>query len=539
MTLPQSESPLTQSPVEYDFHFNPTQYTGDDGLYLLHSAIAIGASHDSIERSPPPRCHPQTRKVVFEIILAWTKNAIRGPRIMWVHGEGGSGKSAISQTVAEYCAHSRQLGASFFFAHNRGDLSNGRLLFPTIAYKLASTIPGLRAPMSRAIQADTSILTQSLEVQVQKLIIEPFRMVRHPPTPTLIVIDGLDACEDAEMQHRILTLIGQLVVIHRLPLCFFITSRMQPAIQATFDSPVFRKVSARIPLDVFISHDDIRTFLCSEFAGIRQYHAPAMVGIPDPWPSADVIELLVHKSGGRFLYPSTVVKYVDDPRGRPAERLVEVVVAAASPPDALADPQSSLDELYHHILSGGGDPAALLRALGPLAMLYTPLPQHELELLLGASRGELTLALDGVRALVDLPQSPAHCARVAQTSTTEFLTDLPRALQFWVDAGAHHAVLARGCIRYLVEYLDGAEDVNLAMYQYVRRMWTKHLANASPVPPLLEELCEPRFVFSRMPYEVKAVIAWLQSIPNVPAELLCLWQGWQAEMQSSSAFYVT
>jgi hypothetical protein len=405
--------------------------------------------------------------VVFEIILSWTNNALHGPRVLWVHGEAGSGKSAISQTVAEYCAQSGQLGATFFFSHGKGDLSDGRLLFPTIAYKLAGAMPGLRAPLSRAIQANTSILTQSLEAQVQKLIVEPFNTIRHPPIPTLIVIDGLDACESAEMQHRILTLIAQLIVVHRLPLCFFITSRLQPHLQVTFDTPVYRKISNRIPLDVFISDTDVRNFLRSEFATIRQYHQQAMAGIPDPWPSEDVIELIVQKSGGQFLYPATVLKYVDDNSRRPAERLTEIVVAAVS---ASASPWSPTDQLYHHVLSTSPNPAALLRILGPLVVLYAPLPPKELEMLIGAGPGEVAATLRDMHALVDVPDphasSPSQTVRIPQPSTTEFLVDIHRSLPFWIEPGKYHAEVTRGCIRYIGDFMDNAEHLDLCVILY-------------------------------------------------------------------------
>ncbi|KAF7303853.1 NACHT domain-containing protein [Mycena indigotica] len=487
----------------------PMQYNGFDGLFLLHSAIVIGAAHDSVERQPSPRCHPQTRKVVFEIILAWTKNAQRGPRVMWVHGEGGSGKTAISQTVAEYCAHTGQLGASFFFSYNKGDLSDGRKLFLTLAYKLAHAIPALRIPISRAIQYDTTILSDSPEVQAEKLIIEPFQTTHHPPVPTLVLIDGLDACEGDDMQQRILAIIAQLVVVHKLPLFFFITSRVSTTIQTAFDSTMVRKVSTTIPLDVFTSDEEVRTFLRSEFASIRHYHAPVMTTIPEPWPSTDVVELLVNKSGGQFLYPSTVVKYVNDPRGNPAERLVEVVVAAAGQSNL-----SPTDHLYHHILSNGvglvGDPSSVLHVLGPLACLYAALPPNDLALLLGISPGEISEVL-------------------GNAATIEFLTDLNRAGHFWVDLGVHHAELASGCIRYIDQHLDGLEGINLALYQYTRRRWTKHLDNAIPTVALLEQLSNPRFVYSRVLPEIEIVISWLQRIPDISGDLLYLWQRWATE----------
>ncbi|KAJ7614781.1 hypothetical protein FB45DRAFT_1064466 [Roridomyces roridus] len=507
------------------------QYMGEEGLHLLHSAIAIGASYDSSERFPPPRCHPQTRKTVFEIILAWLNNTHMGPKILWLNGDAGCGKSAVSQTVAEYCAQSGQLGATFFFSHWRGDLSNGRLLFPTIAYKLANLIPALRAPISQAIQSDISILTRSLEVQVQKLIVEPFRSVPPPPAPILIVIDALDACTGDEMQHRILTLLARLLIVHRLPLCLLISSRPLSHLTATFDTPAFLKLSTRLPLDVFSSDTDVRTFLHSELTAIR--HARPGVA-PDPWPSDTALELLVQCSAGHFLFPATVVKYLSN-SPHPAERLVEILVVAANAANA-GLPLPPLDQLYHQILSGAPDPAALLRVLGPALVLHTPLPVPQLDLLLHAPPVYTTL--QPVSGLVDAPSPPRPGAvRIPQHSTTEFLVDARRALHFFVERGRHHAAVARGCIRYLGECLDGAQGLDLIAYQYVRRQWTAHLAQAKPERELLDELGETRFVYSRVPAEVRAVIAWLQNIPSTPThkDLLRLWEGWARDMDLSMA----
>ncbi|KAJ7292053.1 hypothetical protein C8J57DRAFT_1274520 [Mycena rebaudengoi] len=528
MAFQQPLSALIHSPDVLDTDMD--QHLGEDGLYLLHSAIAIGASHDSVERYPPPRCHPQTRKMLFEIILAWLKNAAHGPRVLWLHGEAGAGKSAASQTVAEFCAQSGQLGATFFFSHGKGDLSDGRFLFPTIAYKLASIIPAMRAPLSRAIQLDTSVLSQSLDVQVQKLIIEPFRNVQHPSLPILIIIDGLDACNGHPMQLQILSLLAQLLVVHGLPLCFFITSRLQPHLEATFDTPVLLKLSNRVPLDVFNSEPDVRHFLRSEFSSIRQYHHAKMGSIAEPWPSDDVIDLLVQKSSGEFLYPATVVKYVDDKFGRPAERLIEVVVTAASDTNL-----SPVDQLYHHILSSSAaSPTTLVRMMGAIVVLYNPLPPKEIEILLDLPRGAIFGTLRGIDPLVDAPEpsSPIQTVRIAQSSFVEFLLDANRARQFWVDPGRHHADVARGCIRYIGEYMDNAPELDLASCQYIRKKWTMHLVRAHPLQELLEDLHEPRFLYSCVPSEIKTVVEWLQSLPSPPQELLHSWKTWAGQLHA-------
>ncbi|KAJ6554863.1 hypothetical protein B0H19DRAFT_1154653 [Mycena capillaripes] len=538
------ESPPTHrtSPLprdHFEFPNSPHHYSGEDGLHLLHSAIATGASYDSIQRHPPPRCHPETRKAVFEIILSWTQHALDGPRVLWAHGEAGSGKSAISQTVSEYFAQTGQLGATFFFCHSKGDLSDGRLLFLTLAYKLAAALPSLRAPLSNAIQANPAILTHALEAQVQKLIIEPFYTIHQPLIPTLVVIDGLDACESTEMQVQILRLIAQLIVVHRLPLCFLITSRLQPHLQAAFDTPVYRTLSTRIPLDVFSSDLEVRAFLRSEFATIQQYHQHTVAGIPDPWPSEEVMEFIVQKCGGQFLYPATVLKYVDGNTERPAERLTKLVAAAAS---AQAAALSPTDQLYHHVLSTCPDPAALLRILGSLVVLYAPLALRELEMLIGSKPRHVSDILRDMHALVDVPDSGSSSAQetlhIAQPSTMEFLVERDRALQFWIDTGKYHAEIARGCIRYLRDFMDNVEHLDLTLYQYTRRNWTRHLSEAIPSPELLNDLRRPRFLYSRVLFEVQAVIAWLKTIPNSPHDVLRLWENWQVQLQPQTAIYV-
>ncbi|KAJ7724376.1 hypothetical protein B0H16DRAFT_1596531 [Mycena metata] len=540
MAFHDSPPPLTPTPRdEFRFRMSPNDY--DDGLFLLHSAIAVGASHDSRERYPPPRCHQNTREVVFDIVLAWTANTLHGPRVLWVHGHPGSGKSAIAQTVAEYCARGGQLGATFFFSHGEGDLSDGRVFFPTIAYKLAGAIPELRAPLSRAIQSAPSLLGQPLEVQVKKLIVEPFRSAsREFASPMLIVIDALDACNGPEMQHRILTLLAQLVIVHHLPLCFLLTSRPTPHLRATFDSPIFRKLTTRISLDNFTSNADVRHFLRNEFARIHHLHNPSMRGIPAPWPPEDVIELLVQKSGGQFLYAALVVKYVEDGAGNPDERLRKVVLAAVSSSSVSAG-FTPTDQLYHHILSAHPDPAALLRILGPLVVLYAPLPERDLELLIGVSAGSVQGTLRGMQSLVDVPNpdptrvSP-HRVRIPQASTAEFLVDIHRALMFWVDRGRYHAIMVQGCIRYLLA-MDGAEYINLSSYQYVRRKWIRHLVQATPSPELLDDLCELRFLYSRVPSEVRLVVAWLKGIPNLSHDVLDLWQSWDTQLHPEIPLY--
>ncbi|KAJ7806264.1 hypothetical protein B0H13DRAFT_1669888, partial [Mycena leptocephala] len=41
-------------------------------LHILHWAIAGDAFHDSAERYPQPKCHPETRTEMLEKLWNWT-----------------------------------------------------------------------------------------------------------------------------------------------------------------------------------------------------------------------------------------------------------------------------------------------------------------------------------------------------------------------------------------------------------------------------------------------------------------------------------
>jgi hypothetical protein len=47
--------------------------------------------------------------------------------------------------------------------------------------------------------------------------------------------------------------------------------------------------------------------------------------VPESWPSAEIVDRLVRKSSGQFIYASTVMKYLDSPNHRPMKRLHVII----------------------------------------------------------------------------------------------------------------------------------------------------------------------------------------------------------------------
>ncbi|KDR74805.1 hypothetical protein GALMADRAFT_29862, partial [Galerina marginata CBS 339.88] len=277
------------------------------------------AFHDSDDVHDPPKCHPNTRVAVLNKIMDWIHGAdpeTRNALIMWLYGPAGSGKSAIARSIAELCAKEGILVASYFFSRFDSTRNHWRSLIATIAYQASLCFPDIRDRIIGTIEHDPLIFTRSLHSQILSLLIEPLQEYMDsgysiPTTPArVVIIDGLDECEDRNSQVKILEAISKSLQQHHLPLIFLIASRPEPDITGAFGFGYLSQVSTRNPLDDnYLPSEDIRLFLHDKFSEMKNFH-PFHAQIPPAWPSEDALRTLVNKSSGQFIYASTVVKFV-------------------------------------------------------------------------------------------------------------------------------------------------------------------------------------------------------------------------------------
>ncbi|KDR67122.1 hypothetical protein GALMADRAFT_19582, partial [Galerina marginata CBS 339.88] len=272
------------------------------------------AFHNSNDVHDPPKCHPNTRVAVLNKIMNWIRGLdpeTREALIMWLNGPAGSGKSAIARSIAERCYEEGILVASYFFARSDPTRNHGRSLIATIAYQASIRFPDIRDHLIRTIDLDPFIFTRSLDAQILALIVEPLqdRIDASAASPRIVIIDGLDECDDRSSQVKILTAISSTLQRHQLPLIFLIASRPEHDIRHSFNVGYLKEITARIALnDDYLPSDDIRVFLQDKFTEIKDTH-PFKQYIPPTWPSPEVLESLVNKSSGQFVYASTVVKF--------------------------------------------------------------------------------------------------------------------------------------------------------------------------------------------------------------------------------------
>ena len=416
--------------------------------------------------------------------MEWIEAIEISGSVLWLYGSAGAGKSAIAQTIAEKCAKLGLLIASFFFARASQSRNNEERLISSIAYQLALSIPATRSYIESAVQIDPAIFDKSLDTQIETLIIQPLEnacadvnLADATQWPRLIIIDGLDECRDPFIQCSVIRLLS--TALRRVPvlLILLIASRPEPHIRNTFNHLIkFESHPSRhIVLDDSYKPDvDIKEFLVSGFKKIKENHQLA-VYIPESWPSEEIVDRLVRKSSGQFIYASTVMKYLDSPKHRPMRRL-EVIMGIRS---IVGDiPYKELDALYCHIFSCVDDfsiTSKILRVLFLTHELYL-VNLDFLALLLGLDEEDIYLRLSELHSILDIPLSSTSGLEIRPThaSLQDFLVDKLRSGKYFVDEEAFHTDLARQCIRQIstlsmdrvLKGVSGLEEYSMYSFTY-------------------------------------------------------------------------
>ena len=418
--------------------------------------------------------------------MSWIEDPSRTSSVLWFKGPAGAGKTAIAQSLCKLCEAAQWLAGSFFFSRNApaGGRSKAEFLFPTIAFELSLSIPEVGKIIDAVVANNPSIPTKALEIQLQKLILEPLQQVsEESKQPIVIIIDGLDECEGEDVQSNVLRLLGSIFQRPSIGgcnrICFIVTSRPEPWIHDEFTIEPLSTITRQIFLgQTPEANDDIRTFFRLGFTEIHDSpkHRLTMSNVAKPWPSYSILDKLVDKASGQFIYPATVLKFVNDPNYRPTDRLDVIASIPVISPSALAlKPLAALDQLYSQILSMSSNKQRTLDILSALiAMEASPpalynywkfLRAHNLriaEKLLCLQPGDGSQALRMIHSLVQitgrpevaddnltLPENPfryEHVVRFHHKSFIDYLLDPSRSLEYYVDSEEMNTRLALACI---------------------------------------------------------------------------------------------
>ena len=419
--------------------------------------------------------------------------------ILWLHAPAGAGKSAIAQSVAELCCSAKpsSLAASFFFSRSVAERNNEKYLAATLAYQIAVSIPVARPFIENVVQQDPCIFSRSLEAQFTKLIAEPLvqaALMDSPGSqwPTLILLDGLDECignnDGEEKQCAIIKAIRTSLTCFDISLHFFIASRPEPHIRNIFKQSDILSISRYLELDDSFDPDqDIETFLHAEFFRIRAYHS-SMASVTN-WPSETVLEYLVAKSSQQFIYAATVIKFVDDSRHNPIQRLDMVLQSYT---ETLPSPFTNLDILYHQVLdSAQSEHIDAILTIFSLALQNNQWARPtvaKIANIMAISVEDIHLLLYDLQSIVKIPGIDSQLGF--------FHASFPSFLESEARAG-RYSICGRGmCSRVIQLLLEVVVDqhcdctINPSHCHHgcALRSWFDYLEDVEPTPILFEYL---------------------------------------------------
>ncbi|KAF9644549.1 hypothetical protein BDM02DRAFT_3121687 [Thelephora ganbajun] len=469
-------------------------------------------------------CLRGTRTAILDEIELWTRDFDK-PAIYWLNGLAGTGKSTIAQTIAERVFADGQLGASFFCSRDFQDRRSLHFIFPTLAVQLARKYPEFRSIFVPLVQSNPGIVDLSLYTQIINLIVRP---LEESNISTVIVIDGVDECEDDEPASAILSLLGPYVLM--IPkVKFILTGRPEPRIPEGFRVPLCAKVAYVFVLrevESIQADSDIRLFFKQSFLELtRRRH-----GL-DEWPTEEQLDLLCERAAGSFAYAVATVKFTDQRNNDPKDqldRLLRSPRGSAREGKTKFKANATLDSLYMSILQeafSDDDPEGDHKTRSILAAVIlaaNPLSPFTIATLLGFGAKGVFLRLSSIHSLLIFQEGVDSPVRPFHKSFPDFIVDPTRCIdqRFHISSRNHHMELLVGCLNLMNQTLEknmcklpdavtNSEVPDLrqrteryidSALQYACKSWHKHLVDEHMVrtpniTSVLHQFLENKFLF--------------------------------------------
>ena len=446
-------------------------------------------------------CLRDTRNDLLAEIKSWIRSVGEDvPRVLWLSGTAGRGKSAIAHTISNWSNEFGGLGAFFCFDRTRGTDHSHEKIFTTIARDFANCNPVIRQALLFMLRDDEELgETASLMNQWQKFVVQPISM-SSVTAPALVVIDALDESGGAHSREQILrVLAGKLPVNFRV----LVTSRPLDDIRDVLDAA---------PHVRHLSMDDIPTV--STEHDIQLYVSTRLA---DPFDVAH-FKTLAQKSDGLFEWARLACEYINS-AGRAGVEPMDRFKAMVAGTSKFRRGSHLLDDMYgcilRDIVTEGEEAVAMFRSvMGQVLASFEPLSTTALTTMRLHFPGEdgrrkVEQVIKPMGSLVTGTTDPLTPIRPLHASFYDFLTDRARSDKFFVDlpslkrnlAFASLQVMKKG-LRFNICSLESSYLPNSAVLdletrvkefiptelRYSCRFWGTHVQATSFEPSLAKEI---------------------------------------------------
>ncbi|CUA69991.1 Vegetative incompatibility protein HET-E-1 [Podospora anserina] [Rhizoctonia solani] len=394
-------------------------------------------------------CAKDTRRPILETLDSWSNDSSFD--LIWVNGMAGTGKTTIAYSFMK-ALHDRQKPAvSFFCSGVDPECRDVSRIIPTITHQLANISPEFRRQLGNLLRKDASLAAlNDIPSQFTNLLKAPFKGVGQRSKDIIVLIDGLDECDDP---GEVGTFLDQLEkYIEELPLNFLVTSRPEAWIRHRMQPMYDRGLEMVIVLhevDRSEVQADIKLYLKQELACIC--------------PLLEELELLARQCGTLFIYAATLVRYIN-PMGKSVpfhKRLTNALrlgVSSGPLTPNIPNLYREMDRLYAQAVNNAlndldeDEKWMVLIVLRTVLCAKEPISIYAIAVLsgLGNDVTDLFFTLERLRAVIYVSEANGM-ASVFHASFPDFMFDQDRSKELFCDPAEHNHIIAKQCFGLMKE----------------------------------------------------------------------------------------
>ena len=479
-------------------------------------------------------CTDGTRVKILDDITKWANDySSASPRVFWLTGQAGSGKTTIAYTIAKRFEKSGDdnqhtiLGGNFLCSRQFQETQTQTRIIPTIAYQLAHKCKSYADALHVADKFDA--VNHEVSIQMKDLLVGPWQLsepARHAELPPyLIVIDALDEIKGdggSAFLHNLLIAINENDL---RGLKFLVTSRSDPKVAALCESFASEAVCRLQDVPIEEAKSDIESYLKTQL--------PELASTPE-------FAELGQRADGLFIYAATAVKYLTPHSSITIGEQTAILndfLSKTYEPASSSDATYLVDGLYRHIMFDAFSNFKGKFLVRRLRTLYTFLCTGERT----STSIVAALVLDGDDDTARAVLRDLHAVLYTQddrvfwyhSSFPDFIFDQARStfcidnedFTFSCDEPTHHSLLAESCFSIMKSGLrlnigditsnfhrpsntELSEIINRNIsdvLRYTSRYWTHHL----PSPHLINtnnlRCCISEFLQIRVLFWIEAM----------------------------------
>ncbi|KZP28054.1 hypothetical protein FIBSPDRAFT_273943 [Athelia psychrophila] len=263
-------------------------------------------------------CDEETRVEILAEIMEWRNDkSDESQGFLWLTGEPGAGKSAITASIARACKDDGTLWAQLFINRNNVKTTDPRLYFPSIARQFIdhSAHPDIAIAIVEALKSRPSLMDGISQAQASQLFVNALKIAcaSNQEQPVVVVIDGLDETDPSKLavtaqifSQIFSSLSGQTTRNAKI----LISSRTDDVIRKPFVKMMDLRHVKHIHLDTSApsSIRDVSTYLGKQLARIVEENGLNWL----EWPGETRMDALCNQASGSFIWAVTVAKFFQD-----------------------------------------------------------------------------------------------------------------------------------------------------------------------------------------------------------------------------------